>query len=66
MFQNIIMHSFSGSRSVQLPDPENEANVGNFSPTDTASHSQKLEPSRITWAYWEYRRTDGKGRHRTN
>jgi len=34
------MHSFSGSRRLRLPDPENERKVGNYSTKDTASHPQ--------------------------
>jgi len=48
-FQRIIMHSFSGSRRLRLPDPENERKVVNYSPKDTASHPQRLEPSRTPW-----------------
>jgi len=43
------MHSFSGSRRLRLPDPENERKVVNYSPKDTASHPQRLEPSRTPW-----------------
>jgi hypothetical protein len=60
-FQRIVMHSFSGSRRLRLPDTENERKVGNYSTKDTASHPQRLEATRTICTLCQYRTSDGRG-----